>query len=317
MAQKQELIQFSVKNNTDCDLNVPLLQMNVYSINATTKYSWNIQTIDLSCGSATIIINGGSYSISYTANSLNSFLSALNALGFGFFCTEIISSVNYLYTQDDINIYGNINDCFSGPTTTTTTTTTTSAPTISTTTTTTTIAPTTSTTTTTTTAVVPTTSTTTTTTTVAPTTSTTTTTTTVAPTTSTTTTTTTVAPTTTTSTTTTTTTAAPYNFNLTNGSLDISVSQVDYNGTIATVVGGTMPNTTGNGTQLIQNEIGSFTLIVTYGATVGGQHITVTDSNGTIACQGTSIGSGLTLSYANVVWDGVNPIQIDSQDGAC
>ena len=104
---------------------------------------------------------------------------------------------------------------------------------------------------------------------------------------------------------------------MTNGSLDISVSQVDYNGTTATIVGGTMPNTTGNGTQLIQNQVGSFTLVVTYGATIGGQHITVTDSNGTINCQGTSIGSGLTLSYANVVWDGVTPIQIDSQDGAC
>jgi hypothetical protein len=205
MAHKKELIQFSVKNNTDCDLNVPLLRQNVYSINATTKYSWNIQTIDLSCGTGSIVINGATYPLSYTANSLNSYLSALNSLGFGFFCTETISSVNYLYTQDDINVYGNVSDCATGTTTSTTTTTTTGVPTTSTTTTSTTL-PSTSTTTTTTTGT-PTTSTTTTTTTGTPTTSTTTTTTTEAPTTSTTTTTTTEAPTT--STTTTTTTEAP------------------------------------------------------------------------------------------------------------
>jgi hypothetical protein len=232
MAQKKELVQFSVKNNTDCDINVPLLQRNIYSINATTKYSWNIQTIDLSCGTGSIVINGATYPLSYTANSLNSYLSALNALGFGFFCTETISSVNYLYTQDDTNVYGNVSDCATGtttsttttsttavpttsttttsttlPSTSTTTTTTTGVPTTSTTTTSTTDVPTTSTTTTTTTVVVPTTSTTTTTTTDVPTTSTTTTTTTDVPTTSTTTTTTTDVPTT--STTTTTTTEAP------------------------------------------------------------------------------------------------------------
>jgi hypothetical protein len=205
MAQKKELVQFSVQNNTDCDINVPLLQRNIYSINATTKYSWDIQTIDLSCGTGSIIVNGGTYPLSYTANSLSSFLSALNNLGFGFFCTELVASVNYLYTQDDTNVYGDINDCFSGSTTSTTTTSTT-APATSTTTSTTTAAPTTSTTTSTTTEA-PTTSTTTSTTTEAPTTSTTTSTTTEAPTTSTTTSTTTEPPAT--STTTTTTTEAP------------------------------------------------------------------------------------------------------------
>jgi hypothetical protein len=217
MEMKKELVQFSVQNNTNCDLNVPVMQQNVYSINATTKYSWNIQTIDLSCGIGSIVINSISYPFTFTANSLTSYLSALNELGFGFFCTETISSVNYLYTQDDVNIYGNITDCFSGPTTSTTTTTTTGVPTTSTTTTSTTL-PSTSTTTTTTTGVpttsttttsttLPSTSTTTTTTTGVPTTSTTTTTTTGTPTTSTTTTTTTIAPTT--STTTSTTTAPP------------------------------------------------------------------------------------------------------------
>jgi hypothetical protein len=227
MEMKKELIQFSVQNNTNCDLNVPVMQQNIYSINATTKYSWNIQTIDISCGTGSIVINGISYTFTFTANSLTSYLSALNELGFGFFCTETISSVNYLYTQDDVNIYGNITDCFSGPTTSTTTTTTTGVPTTSTTTTSTTL-PTTSTTTTTST-LPPTTSTTTTTTTLPPTTSTTTTTTTLPPTTSTTTTTSTLPPTT--STTTTTTTAAFYGFPLGVDSSSGALACIDFAGT--------------------------------------------------------------------------------------
>ena len=200
MAQKKELVQFSVQNNTDCDINVPLLQRNIYSINATTKYSWDIQSIDLSCGSGSIVVNGGTYSLTFTANSLSSYLQALNNLDFGFFCTETISSVNYLFTQDDTNVYGNINDCATGTTTSTTTTSTTGVPTTSTTSTTTTL-PSTSTTTTSTTS--PATSTTTSTTTIPPTTSTTTSTTTF-PATSTTTSTTTIPLTTSTTTSTTT-----------------------------------------------------------------------------------------------------------------
>ena len=218
MNKKKELIQFSVQNNTDCDINVPVMQRNVYSINALTKYSWNINSLNITCGVLTIVVNSQTYTITFTPT-LPAMLAALNALKFGFFCTQTISSDTFLYTQDDVNVYGNINDCTTGTTTTTTaapttTTTTTAGPT--TTTTTTTIAPTTTTTTT----IAPTT---TTTTTIAPTTTTTTiapttTTTTIAPTTTTTTiaptttTTTTIAPTTTTTTiapTTTTTTIAP------------------------------------------------------------------------------------------------------------
>jgi len=245
MEMKKELVQFSVQNNTNCDLNVPVMQQNVYSINATTKYSWNIQTIDLSCGIGSIVINSISYPFTFTANSLTSYLSALNELGFGFFCTETISSVNYLYTQDDVNIYGNITDCFSGPTTSTTTTTTTGVPTTSTTTTSTTL-PSTSTTTTTTTGV-PTTSTTTTTTTGTPTTSTTTTTTTIAPTTSTTTSTTTAPPTTST-TTTTTTAAAGFIIRNVNGSGQIDNVYTSGGAIFYTINTGSFPVT--NGTQI-------------------------------------------------------------------
>ena len=198
-----------------------MFQQNVYSINATTKYSWDVTTAVLSCGTGTIVVNSVTYPLSYTA-SLTGLLSALNDLGFGFFCTQTISGSTYIYVVDDTNIYGDLDLCPSGITTTTTTTTTTAgtttstttstttAPTTSTTTSTTT-APTTTTTTTSTTTEPPTTTTTTTSTTTEPptTTTTTTSTTTEAPTTTTTTTSTTTEPPTTTTTTTSTTTAAP------------------------------------------------------------------------------------------------------------
>ena len=185
MAIKRELIQFTIVNSTDCNYNLPLFQQNVYSVNATTKYSWDVTTADLSCGTGTIVVNSITYNLTYTAT-LAGLLSALNALGFGFFCSETISGSTYIYVVDDTNVYGNLDLCSVGTTTTTTsTTTTTTTPppttttTTSTTTTTTTPPPTTTTTTsttTTTTTDVPTTTTTTTTTT-----STTTTTTTLAP----------------------------------------------------------------------------------------------------------------------------------------
>ena len=199
MAIKKELIQFVIVNSTGCGFDMPLFQQNVYSINATTKYSWNITAEDISCGTGSLVINGITYNFTYTASSLTSLLESLNLLGFGFFCSEVISGNTYIYTTDDTNTYGILTLCGAAPTTTTTTTTTTAAPTTTTTTTTstTTAAPTTTTTTTTTTTAAPTTTTTTTTST-----------TTAAPTTTTTTTTTTTAAPTTTTTTTSTTTVA-------------------------------------------------------------------------------------------------------------
>lgn len=189
MIQKKQLIQFSVQNRTDCGINVPIYELNVFSINATTKYTWNITTETITCGYGTIVINGVTTALSWDGTLLG-LLTALNALGYGYFCSETVGADTYIATYDDTNVYGTLDLCFA--LTTTTTTTTTAAPTTTTTTTTTTAAPTTTTTTTTTTIPPTTTTTTTTTTTAAPTTTTTTTTTTAAPTTTTTTTTTTL-----------------------------------------------------------------------------------------------------------------------------
>jgi len=178
MIQKKQLVQFTVQNRTDCGIDVPIYKINVFSINATTKYTWDITTETITCGYGTIVVDGVTISLSWDGTILG-LLTALNALNYGFFCSETVGANTYIVTYDDTNVYGILDLCFA--LTTTTTTTTTAAPTTTTTTTTTTAAPTTTTTTTTsTTTAAPTTTTTTTTstTTSAPTTTTTTTTTT-------------------------------------------------------------------------------------------------------------------------------------------
>jgi len=166
MAEKKELVQFAIVNNTGCDFNIPLMQRNVYSINATTKYSWNVTTSSLLCLTGTIVVNGQTVSFTFTQATLAAVLAALNALGYGFFCSQTIGPDTFIYCNDDTNVYGLLTLC--PVTTSTTTTTTTAAPvTTSTTTTTTTAAPVTTSTTTTTTTAPITTSTTTTTTTLA------------------------------------------------------------------------------------------------------------------------------------------------------
>ena len=233
MALKKELIQFNIVNQTDCSFNLPLFQQNVYSVNATTKYTWDITVADLSCGTGTIVVNGNTMSLVFAAN-LAGLLAALNALGFGFFCSQTFEGSTYFYTVDDTNVYGDVDLCpVVGTTTTTTTTTAVPAPTTTTTTTTTTAAPTTTTTTSTTTLVPETTTTTTTTTEPPVETTTTTTTTTVVPETTTTTTTTTLVPETTTTTTSTTVITCTEYFN-NNGTDANGVNYTDCNGTVYT-----------------------------------------------------------------------------------
>jgi len=203
MAQKRELINLTITNNSDCTLSIPLFQVGVASINATTKYAWELD-FDYSCGFGSIIVNGTSYSLSYDGT-LSGLLSALNALNFGLFCSETVGGDLYVYTIDDTNVYGVLDLCTVATTSTTTTTTTAATTTTTSTTTTTTTAATTTTSTTTTTTTEPVTTSTTTTTTTEPTTTSTTTTTTTEPVTTSTTTTTTTEPVTTSTTTTTTT----------------------------------------------------------------------------------------------------------------
>jgi hypothetical protein len=245
-------ITLNIRNNRTYPQRINVLGSPVNPLdtaNALTEYRWDITAFTPS-SSDTLTLEykplGASVFSTYTYLLSNpnseALVAALNGLGIGYFNYYTELGQNYLSTNNDDYVFGNLtinSNVPVTPTTSTTTTTTTAAPTTtSTTTTTTTAAPTTtSTTTTTTTAAPTTTSTTSTTTTAAPTTtSTTSTTTTAAPTTtSTTSTTTTAAPTTTTSTTTTTTTLSAYTYALGvdsisgNGAcLDFTIAPINY-----------------------------------------------------------------------------------------
>lgn len=136
----KELINLTIVNDSDCTLSIPLFQNNVASINATTKYQWDVTSADLSCGFGSIIVNGSVISITYIPT-LVGLVDSLNALNYGFFCTEVIGANTYIYTKDNTNIYGLLDLCTVSTTTTTTTTTAAPTTTTSTTTTTTSAAP--------------------------------------------------------------------------------------------------------------------------------------------------------------------------------
>ena len=137
MATKNELLQFTITNNTtDCNINVPFLSDNSPIINARTKYTWDITGLNLGCGCWSIVINTQTYQVYFTGG-LVGLTNGLNNLGFSFFCSTTVGANLFIYTLDDINVYGNLESCFC-TTTSTTTTTTTPTPTTSTTTTTTT-----------------------------------------------------------------------------------------------------------------------------------------------------------------------------------
>jgi hypothetical protein len=120
----KELINLTIINDSDCTLPIPLFQNNVASINATTKYQWDVTTADLSCGFGSIIVNGSVINITYIPT-LVGLVDSLNALNYGFFCTEVIGANTYIYTKDNTNTYSLLDLCPT-PTTTTTTTTTSS-----------------------------------------------------------------------------------------------------------------------------------------------------------------------------------------------
>jgi hypothetical protein len=131
-----------------------------------------------------------------------------------------------------------------------------------------------------------------------------------------TTTTTTVAPTTTT-----TTSAPPTTANIniaTNGSLDISmnIDTITVNGVGPVSYTGVTPNTTGDGGNVITNQLGTYDIVVTYTATTGGQHIELVDSNGTTYCNNTSLGFN-SMTFSSVVVNGTTDLILTALDGTC
>ena len=84
-------------------------------------------------------------------------------------------------------------------------------------------------------------------------------------------------------------------------SLDTTVSDISVQGSPASYVSGVpLPNTGGGNTNLNTVEVGGAqTVVITYTCTFGGHKITLIDSLGTVTCQNTSIGSGITMTFIN------------------
>ena len=103
---------------------------------------------------------------------------------------------------------------------------------------------------------------------------------------------------------------------ITNGSLDIQITAVYVNGVNTSVIGGVLPNTTGNGTTLSTNQLGTYTVDVYYSTLITGQKITLTDSDLFSTCINTSFGSNIA-SFTSVVVADYHNVNIDAQDGTC
>jgi hypothetical protein len=103
----------------------------------------------------------------------------------------------------------------------------------------------------------------------------------------------------------------------TNNSLDIAITQVIVDGLIASVTGGVMPNTPGNGTNLeVTLSAGTYDVVITYSCSVSGQRIEIVSPLTGYACQNTLTGSG-SLTFTGVGFSSLNCLQITAQDGTC
>jgi hypothetical protein len=111
-------------------------------------------------------------------------------------------------------------------------------------------------------------------------------------------------------------TNATAGLDITNGSLDIQIISVSVNSVGTTVIGGSLPNTTGNGTNLSTTQIGTYTIDVNYSCSVAGQKITLTDSDLFSTCINTSTGSN-TATFTTQVVANYHNVLIDAQDGTC
>lgn len=102
-------------------------------------------------------------------------------------------------------------------------------------------------------------------------------------------------------------------------SLDTTVSDISVQGSPASYVSGVpLPNTGGGNTNLNTVEVGGAqTVVITYTCTFGGHKITLIDSLGTVTCQNTSIGSGITMTFINANINNITAVQIIAEDGTC
>ena len=104
---------------------------------------------------------------------------------------------------------------------------------------------------------------------------------------------------------------------LTNSSLDVDIDTFDVDGTAATVIGGSLPNTPGNGTTLCSTITGTVDITVSTFNTTAGQKITLCDSNGTCSCYNITGTGPATWTWTDVVLNCSTPMTLIAEDGSC
>jgi hypothetical protein len=103
-----------------------------------------------------------------------------------------------------------------------------------------------------------------------------------------------------------------------NGSLDISVTTIQVEALLPSVIGGTLPNTPGNTTTLgyLLPLTGTYEVRVYYNSSIGGQRIAINSPVTGYECQNVSPGTGV-LTFSTVGFDNIGLVQVYPEDGAC
>lgn len=101
-----------------------------------------------------------------------------------------------------------------------------------------------------------------------------------------------------------------------NDSLDISITAVRVNGVTTIVTVGSLPNTSGNSTEVDTKETGTQTIEIDWSASISGQHISMVDSNATYFCDDIGTGSG-TVTFVGASVKPESQSTITASDGIC
>lgn len=102
---RNELINYRIQNNTSSIIPSSLWtpsSTTTNTANAVTRYTWDLNGVNLSSGTASFTINGVTNNLVFDGT-LQGLVNALNELNYGYF----LVSGDTMYTQDDTNVYGN------------------------------------------------------------------------------------------------------------------------------------------------------------------------------------------------------------------
>jgi hypothetical protein len=103
----------------------------------------------------------------------------------------------------------------------------------------------------------------------------------------------------------------------TNASLDITITTISVDALLPSVIGGTLPNTPGNGTNLCYDlSSGTYEVRVYTNCSISGQRVSINSPTTGYECQNVPTGSNV-ITFASVGFDGITYPQVFAEDGTC